>query len=159
MEEFRKFSPNGARALIDERDAFIAHQLILLKVQRPQGRILAVVGAGHRQGISNYLDKPDTLPPYDPLIREPASFPWAKVFGFGVTAIFILLLAAIAFSGVGLDVLLYAFLFWVIIHGVLLCTVHASRRRASLLGPDVFLCCMVYLAQPHDPGRLDWCIC
>ena len=42
--------PNGARALIDERDAFIAHQLILLKVQRPEGRILAVVGAGHGQG-------------------------------------------------------------------------------------------------------------
>ena len=33
MQEFRKFSPNGARALIDERDAFIAHQLLLLKVQ------------------------------------------------------------------------------------------------------------------------------
>jgi pheromone shutdown-related protein TraB len=122
MEEFRKFSPNGARALIDERDAFIAHQLILLKVQRSEGRILAVVGAGHRQGIANYLDKPDTLPPFDPLVREPASFPWAKIFGFGVTAIFFLLLVAIGFSGVGLDVLLYAFLFWVIIHGVLAAT-------------------------------------
>jgi pheromone shutdown-related protein TraB len=119
MEEFRKFSPNGARALIDERDAFIAHQLILLKVQRPEGRILAVVGAGHRQGISNYLDNPDTLPPFAPLTCEPTSFPWGKVFGFGITAIFLLLLLAIAFSGVGLNVLLYAFLFWVIIHGVL----------------------------------------
>jgi len=119
MEEFRKFSPNGARALIDERDAFIAHQLILLKVQRPEGRILAVVGAGHRQGIANYLDKPTTLPPFDPLTQEPKSFPWGKVFGFGVTVIFFMLLAAIAFSGVGLNVLLYAFLFWVIIHGVL----------------------------------------
>jgi len=119
MQEFRKFSPNGARALIDERDAFIAHQLLLLKVQKPEGRILAVVGAGHRQGISNYLDKPSTLPPFEPLTQEPKSFPWGKVFGFGVTAIFILLLLAIAFSGVGLDVLLYAFLFWVLIHGVL----------------------------------------
>jgi pheromone shutdown-related protein TraB len=119
MQEFRKFSPNGARALIDERDAFIAHQLLLLKVQRPEGRILAVVGAGHRQGISAYLDNPATLPPFDPLTQEPKSFPWGKVFGFGVTAIFILLLLAIAFSGVGIEVLLYAFLFWVLIHGVL----------------------------------------
>ena len=119
MQEFRKFSPNGARALIDERDAFIAHQLLLLKVQKPEGRILAVVGAGHRQGISAYLDNPTTLPPFEPLTQEPKSFPWGKVFGFGVTAIFILLLLAIAFSGVGLDVLLYAFLFWVLIHGVL----------------------------------------
>jgi pheromone shutdown-related protein TraB len=119
MEEFRKFSPNGARALIDERDAYIAHQLIMLKAQRPEGRILAVVGAGHRQGIADYLDKPQTLPPFEPLTQEPKSFPWGMVFGFSITALFILLLLAIAFSGVGLEVLLYAFLFWVIIHGVL----------------------------------------
>jgi len=119
MEEFRKFSPNGARTLIDERDAFIAHQLILLKVQRPEGRVLAVVGAGHRQGISNYLDNPVSLPPFDSLTREPKSFPWAKIFGFAVTFLFAFLLAAIAFSGVGWNVLLYAFLFWVIIHGTL----------------------------------------
>jgi pheromone shutdown-related protein TraB len=119
MEEFRKFSPNGARALIDERDAYIAHQLILLKAQRPEGRILAVVGAGHRQGINNYLETPGTLPPFNSLISEPRSLPWAKIFGFGVTALFIFLIAALAFSGVGLNILLEAFLFWVIIHGIL----------------------------------------
>ena len=119
MEEFRKFSPNGARALIDERDAYIAHQIILLKAQRPEGKILAVVGAGHMQGVKNYLESPVTLPAFDSLTREPKSFPWSKIFGFAVTALFIFLLAAIAFSGVGWSVLLYAFLFWVIIHGVL----------------------------------------
>ncbi len=119
MEEFRKFSPNGARALIDERDAFIAHQILGLKNQRPDGRILAVVGAGHMQGISLYLDKPETLPPLDSLTREPVSFPWGKAVGFTVTFLFVFLLAAIAFSGVGLYVLLYALFFWVIIHGVL----------------------------------------
>ncbi len=119
MEEFRKFSPNGARALIDERDAYIAHQLVILKAQRPEAKILAVVGAGHRQGINGYLDHPDTLPPFASLSHEPKSFPWAKIFGFGVTFLFIFVLAAIGFSGVGLNVLLYAFLFWVIIHGVL----------------------------------------
>jgi pheromone shutdown-related protein TraB len=119
MEEFRKFSPNGAHALIDERDAFIAHQLVLLKAQRPEGKILAVVGAGHQQGISGYLDNPATLPPFDSLVGEPKSLPWGKIFGFTVTGLFIFLLAAIGFSGVGLNVLLEAFLFWVIIHGVL----------------------------------------
>jgi pheromone shutdown-related protein TraB len=119
MEEFRKFSPNGARALIDERDAYIAHQLVLLKAQRPEGRILAVVGAGHRQGITAYLDNPATLPAFDSLVGEPKALPWGKIFGFGVTALFLFLLAAIGFSGVGLNVLLEAFLFWVIIHGLL----------------------------------------
>lgn len=119
MEEFRKFSPNGARALIDERDAFIAHQLVLLKSQRPEGKILAVVGAGHRQGIAGYLDNPSTLPPFESLTREPRQFPWSKIIGFGITFLLVFLFAAIAFSGVGWNVLLYAFLFWVIIHGVL----------------------------------------
>ena len=119
MEEFRKFSPNGARALIDERDAFIAHQLVLLKTQRPEGKILAIVGAGHRQGIAGYLDNPVTLPAFDSLIGEPRSLPWGKIFGFLVTGLFAFLLAAIGFSGVGLNVLFEAFLFWVIIHGVL----------------------------------------
>jgi pheromone shutdown-related protein TraB len=119
MEEFRKFSPNGARALIDERDAFIAHQLVLLKAQRPEGKILAVVGAGHRQGISGYLDNPATLPAFESLVGEPRPLPWATIFGFAVTGLFIFLLAAIGFSGVGLNVLFEAFLFWVIIHGAL----------------------------------------
>ncbi|MGB9175596.1 MAG: TraB/GumN family protein [Methanoregula sp.] len=119
MGEFRKFSPAGAHALIDERDAYIAHQLVLLKAQRPEGKILAVVGAGHQQGITGYLDNPATLPPFDSLVGEPRSLPWGKIFGFAVTGLFVFLLAAIAFSGVGLDVLLEAFLFWVIIHGVL----------------------------------------
>ncbi|HPD76725.1 MAG TPA: TraB/GumN family protein [Methanoregulaceae archaeon] len=119
MEEFRKFSPNGARALIDERDAFIAHQLVLLKAQRPEGKILAVVGAGHRMGIAGYLDNPATLPSFDTLVGEPRSLPWAKIFGFMVTGLFAFLLAAIWFSGVGLSVLFGAFLFWVIIHGAL----------------------------------------
>jgi pheromone shutdown-related protein TraB len=119
MEEFRRFSPNGAHALIDERDAFIAHQLVILKAQRPEARILAIIGAGHRQGITSYVERPQTLPPFDMLTKEPKSFPWAKIFGFAVTGLFAFLLAAIAFSGVGLTVLLYALLFWVIIHGVL----------------------------------------
>ncbi len=119
MEEFRKFSPSGARALIDERDAYIAHQLVLLKAQRPEGKILAIVGAGHRQGISGYLANPDTLPPFSALTAEPRSFPWGKIFGFAVTGLFAFLLAAIWFSGVGMGVLFEAFIFWVVIHGVL----------------------------------------
>jgi pheromone shutdown-related protein TraB len=119
MQEFRKFSPNGARALIDERDAFIAHQLVLLKAQRPQGKILAVVGAGHRQGITGYLDNPSALPPFDSLVGEPRSLPWATIFGFAITGLFLFLLAAIWFSGFGLGVLFEAFLLWVIIHGTL----------------------------------------
>jgi len=118
MDEFRKFSPNGANALIDERDAYLAHNLIRLK-QEKEGKILAVVGAGHVQGINRYLENPASLPSYESLTSQPKAFPWGMAFGFVVTFLFALLLACIAFSGVGLNVLLYAFIFWVVIHGVL----------------------------------------
>ena len=117
MEEFRKFSPRGAQALIDERDAYLAHQVLMLGGRYE--RVLAVVGAGHIRGVQRYLDAPETLPPLPSLTAETKGLPWGKILGAAVTVLFLLLIAAIAFSGVGLDVLLTALLYWVLINGVL----------------------------------------
>ncbi|WP_332450684.1 TraB/GumN family protein [Methanoculleus sp.] len=117
MEEFRKFSPRGAQALIDERDAYLAHQVLMLGSRYE--RVLAVVGAGHIQGVQRYLDAPETLPPLPTLTAEVKGLPWGKIIGATVTGLFLLLFAAIAFSGVGLDVLLAAFAYWILITGAL----------------------------------------
>ncbi|WP_292519902.1 TraB/GumN family protein [Methanoculleus sp.] len=117
MEEFRKFSPRGAQALIDERDAYLAHQILMLGNRYE--RVLAVVGAGHIQGVQRYLDAPETLPPLSSLTGEVKGLPWGKIIGAAVTGLFLLLIAAIAFSGVGLDVLLTALLYWILITGAL----------------------------------------
>lgn len=118
MEEFRKFSPQGAQALIDERDAYLAHQVLMLAGRYE--RVLAVVGAGHILGVQRYLDAPETLPPLTALTAEvKKGLPWAKILGAAVTLLFLLLIAAIAFSGVGLDVLLAALFYWIVINGVL----------------------------------------
>ncbi|MDD1711520.1 MAG: TraB/GumN family protein [Methanoregulaceae archaeon] len=117
MEEFRKFSPNGARALIDERDAYLAHQIRSLSLSHE--RILVVIGAGHQAGINRFLASPETLPPIGSLTTEVKSRPWGLIFGAIVTFLFIFLLVAIIFSGVGIEVLITALLYWVLIHGVL----------------------------------------
>ena len=117
MEEFRNFSPNGARALIDERDAYLAHQIRRLSLSHE--RILVVIGAGHKEGINRYLAHPETLPSVESLTSEVKSRPWGLIFGGIVTFLFIFLLVAILFSGVGIDVLITALLYWVLIHGVL----------------------------------------
>ena len=117
MEEFRKFSPQGAQALIDERDAYLAHQILMLGGRYE--RVLAVVGAGHIQGVQRYLNAPETLPPLPALTAEVKGLPWAKIIGAAVTVLFLLLIAAIAFSGVGLEVLLIALVYWIVINGVL----------------------------------------
>jgi len=117
MEEFRNFSPNGARALIDERDAYLAHQIRRLSLSHE--RILVVIGAGHKEGINRYLASPETLPAIESLTGEVKSRPWGLIFGGVVTFLFVFLLVAILFSGVGTDVLITALLYWVLIHGVL----------------------------------------
>jgi pheromone shutdown-related protein TraB len=117
IEEFRKFSPNGARALIDERDAYLAHQILGLSKQ--YDRILVVIGAGHQEGVNRYLADPAALPPVATLTAEVRSRPWGLILGAIVTFLFLFLLAAIAFSGVGMDVLFTALIYWVLIHGVL----------------------------------------
>ncbi|QSZ67993.1 TraB/GumN family protein [Methanofollis aquaemaris] len=118
LEEFRNFSPNGARALIDERDAFIARRILDLSVRYE--KVLAVVGAGHVRGVERYLSSPDLLPPEAALTAAPKKrYPWGKIIGILVVALFALLLISIAFSGVGLEVLAWAILYWVLINGVL----------------------------------------
>jgi len=130
MEEFRKFSPNGARALIDERDAFLAHNLADLTKRHT--RVLAVLGAGHVEGVKKYLEAPDPIPPLQQLTAEVKSRPWGLSFGVGVTAVFVFILIALAFSGVGVEVLVHALLYWVLIHGVLTAVFTLAARGHPL---------------------------
>lgn len=57
VDELREFSPGGARVIIDERDAYMASRLLEL-----DGKVVAVVGAGHEDGIRDYLRNPDDIP-------------------------------------------------------------------------------------------------
>ena len=55
MEEAREVAPGAGSVLIDERDAFIAGRLQQI---RSKGKVLAVVGAGHLNGIVHQLGEP-----------------------------------------------------------------------------------------------------
>ncbi|MDD3978158.1 MAG: TraB/GumN family protein [Methanomicrobium sp.] len=117
IEEFHKFSPNGARALIDERDAYLAHSL--LRLSKGNEKVLGVVGAGHVKGITGYFKEPSTLPPFDSLITNPKTLPWKYIIGGAFIAMFAFLLILIGFSGVGIEVLIWAMIYWVLINGIL----------------------------------------
>lgn len=117
MEEFYRYSPRGATALIGERDAYMSHNLI--RLASANERVLAVVGAGHRKGIEGYLRSPDTLPTLESLTSQMKTRPWGLIFGVIITGIFLLLILAIVFSGVGTEILLQAILYWILINGCL----------------------------------------
>ncbi len=107
LDEFRRFSPRGARALIDERDAYLAHKIRMLA--RSHEKVLAVVGAGHVRGIQRFLEDPQSLPPLESLTADVKPRPSAKILGGLVTALF----------GAALVLLVAALVYWVLIHGVL----------------------------------------
>ncbi|WP_049982558.1 TraB/GumN family protein [Halorubrum sp. BV1] len=118
MEEFRQFSPGGAEALIDERDAFIAHRLVAL---RDAGRdVVAVVGAGHRAGIEAYLADPSSLPPMEDLVGREGGrgFPWKKLIGYAITVGFVAFFVLLALAGVENAFLFRVFGAWFLINGV-----------------------------------------
>lgn len=130
MEEFRKFSPNGAKALIDERDAYLARNIVDLTTTHE--RVLAVLGAGHVQGVERYVESPGTIPPLQSLTADVKSLPWGLIFGVAVTALFVFLLVALAFSGVGFEVLIMALVYWVLVHGVLTAVFTLAARGHPL---------------------------
>ncbi len=52
MEELRQFSPGAGVVLIDERDSYLAEKILSIDSNK---KVLAVVGAGHLQGLENNL--------------------------------------------------------------------------------------------------------
>ena len=52
MGELREVAPAAGEVLIDERDEFLAGSIQRL---RPEGKVLAVIGAGHLEGVANHL--------------------------------------------------------------------------------------------------------
>ena len=118
MEEFRQFSPGGAEALIDERDAFIAHRLVALR--RAGHDVLAVVGAGHRAGIKEYLDHPERLPPMEELVgtESGSRFSLFKIVGYVMALAFLSFFFLLFMAGVRNSLLLEVFAAWFLFNGI-----------------------------------------
>ncbi len=119
VSELRGFAPTAAEVLIDERDAYLAGNI--LKVAAGGNKtVVVVIGAGHKPGIINYLKNPKSVPSLNTLMEIPKKrIGIGKVIGFGfvglIAAFFLLLLL----SGVPLKLLLIAFGWWFIITGTL----------------------------------------
>jgi pheromone shutdown-related protein TraB len=80
MQELKGFSPGAGEVLIDERDAYIAGKLQALPSDK---KVLAVLGAGHLEGVRHHLEAPvagidlselDQLPKRSTVTK---ALPWA----------------------------------------------------------------------------------
>ncbi len=80
MEEARAVAPGAGEVLIDERDEYIAQRIKQIRSSR-EGRILAVVGAGHIGGILENLRIPSGFDEdrLGILSEEPKKSAWPKI--------------------------------------------------------------------------------
>lgn len=81
MEEFGKTFPEVKSVLIDERDQYLAS-----RIRHASGKkVLAVVGAGHVQGIRKILEENKPLPEESALCQIKPSSPVFKILGWTIT--------------------------------------------------------------------------
>ena len=98
MEELREVSPGAGEVLIDERDEFIARKISEV---RGDGKVLAVLGAGHLDGVSKYLS--DGITKDDERISELSIVPKGgrvlKTISLAIPVVLMGLLGWFAYNG------------------------------------------------------------
>ncbi len=89
--EFAEQSPELYEALIAERDRFMAARLRQENLDNEGKRILVVIGAGHLEGLANYLetDQQDPKAEVEKLSQLPAPKRWPKFVPWVIAALVI----------------------------------------------------------------------
>ncbi|HTY91157.1 MAG TPA: TraB/GumN family protein [Methanocella sp.] len=118
IEELREYTPTVAEVLVDERDAYLAHNLLEIAKTK---RVLGVVGAGHREGIHKYLEHPETIPSIEAISTVPKKrhIPWLKIFSALIVLSIILIFVLLILSGIPLQQLFVALVVLFIVQGML----------------------------------------
>jgi pheromone shutdown-related protein TraB len=111
IQELSEKAPTVKRVLVDERDAFIAHRIR----HSPGKKIVAVVGAGHLQGIKENLPKDISIRALETL---PKKRNYLKYLAYAVPVLFVAFVVY-AFLVKGFGTSLSVLFWWFLINGVL----------------------------------------
>lgn len=134
MEQLSKEFPSIKKVLVDERDVFIANRLMQIEAKK----IVAVVGAGHLEGIKKSIGKKIDLRELE-IVEKKKNF--LKIVGFIVPVVFLVLLVyALIVKGIG--VTLNLLLLWFLVNGTL------SALGVLLARGHIFSIATAFLAAP-----------
>jgi pheromone shutdown-related protein TraB len=89
IEELSKDAPSIKEVLIDERDAYIAGRIAGIRAEK----IVAVVGAGHVDGIKKLLEKRDLKTDFKKLETVTEKKSWTRHLTYVIPALFVVILA------------------------------------------------------------------
>jgi pheromone shutdown-related protein TraB len=116
LEEFGNIAPSVATVLIHERDEYIAKKILN---ESEKGKIVAVVGAGHINGIKNNLEKKKLDVDLTELEYVPKKrFSVLKTVGYVIPVVFAALIVYLFLTG-GWGRAADALLWWFLINGSL----------------------------------------
>jgi len=134
MLELSKEMPSIKEVLVDERDAFIAHQIL----SSPGKKIVAIIGAGHVDGIKKNLMERKPVAGLTSTVKRKSLLSYAKYL---VPVIFIALLAY-AFLSKGIETGMGVFIAWFLITGLL------SALGVLIARGHVYSALTAFLAAP-----------
>ena len=132
MEMFKDEAPSVHEVLVHERDAYLAGRII----QLPQDKVIAVVGAGHKPGIMQYLDNPETIPNLESLeiIEEKKGIPWLKIILALIPITFVVIFFLAYFSGINIAGNIYEFIIISMIMGFIGSILSGSKIQSAIVG-------------------------
>lgn len=119
MKEFSEIAPSASNVLINERDKYIAKKIY---DESKKGKVVAVVGAGHINGIKNYLEKKDIDVDLKELEEVPEKrITLGKIIAYAIPVLFasIILWLIISRGSNAWAEIGNVFFWWFIIHGIL----------------------------------------
>jgi len=116
LEEFGHIAPSVTTVLIHERDTYIAQKI--RDIAEEKKRVVAVVGAGHLQGIKEYLTTKHEPVDISALEVVPAKrVSVLKILGYAIPLLFVALIGY-AFFSQGFGLASQMFLWWFLINGI-----------------------------------------
>jgi pheromone shutdown-related protein TraB len=141
MSELANFLPSVKEVLIDERDRFLASRIFLAQ----ESLVVAVVGAGHLDGIEAWLRKLDAgeaSPDTSDIEAPPPPSKAGKIAGWAIPALIVGLIV-LGFFKSGTEASLGMLLRWVLLNGSLaalgsaLCLAHPLTILASFIAAPI----------------------
>jgi len=139
MEEFGELAPSASIVLIHERDTYIAKKIL---DESKKGRVVAVVGAGHLEGIKKHLEEKDLDVDLKELEYVPKKrFHFLKAIGYAVPVIFAAIIIYIILTG-RWEQAANALLWWFLINGSL------SALGAAIARGHPFSILTAFVAAP-----------
>lgn len=107
MGYFKEMSPEAFNVLVTERDAYMAGRLLEISAEN----VVAVVGAGHKQGITDHMEHPEKIPPMSELLTvQKSRIPIGKLILFLIPAIFVIIFLLAIINGVNIQTSLINFI-------------------------------------------------